>query len=322
MSDSSLITLAAGTATAVVSPRAASLRALRVDGLDLVEPTTLAADPPGMAGAVLAPWPNRVAHARWDLDGVEQRLAVTEPELGHANHGLLAGHDYAVRELAPDTVTLAARVAGHQGYPFDLDAAVTYRLDRAGIEVQIAFTNLGDRAAPVAVGAHPYLRIGSAPTEAFTVRLDADAASVPGPTYLPGPLFDVTATEYDLRTPTPFPKLPDHVTYRCNAPARHQISTSDTVIELWTDAHHRWLQLYIAETLPTDEGPRRALALEPMTAPPNALRTGEDLHWLAPGRTWTTAWGLSRVSNGSDRAIRRPAPARSAVHPRDPSATS
>lgn len=30
-----------------------------------------------------------------------------------------------------------------------------------------------------------------------------------------------------------------------------------------------------------------------MTAPANALNTGEDLRWLEPGDRWTLEWGIT-----------------------------
>jgi aldose 1-epimerase len=35
-----------------------------------------------------------------------------------------------------------------------------------------------------------------------------------------------------------------------------------------------------------------AIAIEPMTAPTNALNSGRDLKWLAPGETWSVTWGV------------------------------
>jgi aldose 1-epimerase len=37
---------------------------------------------------------------------------------------------------------------------------------------------------------------------------------------------------------------------------------------------------------------RRALAVEPMTCPPNAFRTGRDLIRLEPGQSLTSTWGI------------------------------
>ena len=37
---------------------------------------------------------------------------------------------------------------------------------------------------------------------------------------------------------------------------------------------------------------RHGLAVEPMTCPPNALRSGEALVTLGPGESHTAVWGL------------------------------
>ncbi|HBS74839.1 MAG TPA: aldose epimerase, partial [Microbacterium sp.] len=37
---------------------------------------------------------------------------------------------------------------------------------------------------------------------------------------------------------------------------------------VWADPAFRWLQLFTPADFPGDEGPHRAVALEPMTVPP------------------------------------------------------
>jgi aldose 1-epimerase len=41
---------------------------------------------------------------------------------------------------------------------------------------------------------------------------------------------------------------------------------------------------------------RRSLAVEPMTCPPDAFRSGHDLIRLEPGQSFTSAWGISPSS--------------------------
>ena len=43
---------------------------------------------------------------------------------------------------------------------------------------------------------------------------------------------------------------------------------------------------------PLPDVARRSLAVEPMTCPPNAFRSGEDLIVLEPGRSFTSTWGI------------------------------
>ena len=63
-----------GSAEAVVVGLASALRRYRVGGVDLTEPYGQDVVPPAANGIQMSPWPNRVAGARWILDGVEQRL--------------------------------------------------------------------------------------------------------------------------------------------------------------------------------------------------------------------------------------------------------
>jgi aldose 1-epimerase len=64
-------------------------------------------------------------------------------------------------------------------------------------------------------------------------------------------------------------------------------------VALWVDRHHRWVMVYSADDQPE---PRVALAVEPMTAPPDAFRSGRDLLTLAPagepGDEVSVSWGI------------------------------
>jgi aldose 1-epimerase len=51
---------------------------------------------------------------------------------------------------------------------------------------------------------------------------------------------------------------------------------------LWMSRDYKYVQVFTGDTLSPDER-RRGLAIEPMTCPPNAFRTGVDLIVLRPG---------------------------------------
>ncbi|MFF1877153.1 aldose epimerase [Leifsonia sp. NPDC058230] len=285
-----------GRAFAVISPRAASLRMLTVYGLDLVEPAVAAGGHPGMAGATLAPWPNRVEDATWWHNGNELRLNLTEPELGNANHGLVTHDDFEVTDSADHAATLRTRIRHPQGYPFSLDLSVTYTMAESGVTVTTTVENRGSERAPVALGAHPYLRVGATPADRLLVTVEATHAYQLDERHIPRDRFAVNGTQWDLREPTNIAAAPAHGTFEL-APATgtivHSLQTEDGQgVELWADPAYRWTQLYIDSDFPSDDGPRKAVAIEPMTAPPNALRSGEGLTWLEPGERWQVSWGI------------------------------
>ncbi|WP_448006824.1 aldose epimerase family protein [Agromyces bauzanensis] len=281
---------------ATVSPVAASLRRLRVDGTDLVQ-ATLARQPELSAGAVLVPWPNRVADATWLLHGVPQRLAVTEPALGHALHGLLATRVYDVACADDRSVVLRAEIADEPGYPFRLATSVRYELVGDGIDVEHELRNVGDGVAPVAIGAHPYLRLGGEPILGLTLTIPAtEALELDVQRHLPGRRLAVEGTPYDLRDGLPVSRIVPHAAYTALASRRgrieHRLTAADgrsTVI--WADPVFRWVQVWLTDGFPGAPG-GHALAVEPMTAPPDALNSGEDLRWLRSGEHWRARWGI------------------------------
>src|SRR5262249_39397700 len=56
--------------------------------------------------------------------------------------------------------------------------------------------------------------------------------------------------------------------------------------------NYPYLMLFSGDPLPDVQ--RRSLAVEPMTCPPNAFRTGDALIRLEPGASFTGAWGIAR----------------------------
>ncbi|HEY2763066.1 MAG TPA: hypothetical protein VGJ13_03505 [Pseudonocardiaceae bacterium] len=65
---------------------------------------------------------------------------------------------------------------------------------------------------------------------------------------------------------------------------------------LWADDAYGWIQVFTGDAMPDPARRRTGLAVEPMTAAPNALCTGEGLVILEPGGQHTAEWGLQPTS--------------------------
>jgi aldose 1-epimerase len=286
--------ITAGDVTATVTEVGAGLRAFRVAGLPYVETFPLDSRPPRGAGAVLVPWPNRTAGGRWTWNGTVQQLALSEPEAGNAIHGLLRHVYYEVGARSAAAVTLAARIAPQPGWPVPLAAQVHYAVGRDGLTVTHAVQNLGTAAVPFGVGAHPYIRAGNAATDDCTLQLAATTA-LPLDRGLPtGP----AQPEEAFREGRPLRGLElDHAYGGCvpeegDTLVRHRLVGPDGGVELWADEAFRWVQVFTPDDHP---GRGRAVAVEPMTCPPDALNSGTDLLTLEPGESWTGSWGLRPI---------------------------
>lgn len=293
---------------AVVNQVGASLRRLVIDGVELVHdyPAEIAA--PSAAGVVLVPWPNRVAGGAWTYEGAEERLAITEPARGNAIHGLLRHSSYRQVRRTEGSVVLAADISPAPGYPFGLATSVHYALAVDGLRVTHRVENTGDRTAPVAVGAHPYLRLGDTPAAELKLVVNADLhLEVDGSMIPTGEQDLVAGTRFDYRhgrllgeaslddTWTGLHREPDGST-------RHWLQAPDgSRVELHMDPNYGFIQVYTAPAFPGPAGPVRAVAMEPMTAPANAFNNGLGLHWLVPGQAWESSWGIRHSTPAGPR---------------------
>jgi len=291
---------------AVVAGVGATLRSLRHDGRDLVVPFAADELRPAMRGAVLAPWPNRTGDGRYTFDGVEHRLALTEPELGHAAHGLVAWTEFAEVDAGPAHVRLSATVQPQPGYPWRLRLEVRHVVGADGLAHEVTATTESATPAPVGLGCHPYLVAGpSRPRAVDDWTLTLPAATVLTTDERLLPVREVAVGRHDggaldFRAPRAIGgTVLNHAFTRlrrdADGLARVRVLDRDgRGVELAADAAYGWVQVYTADASPGD-GRRCGVAVEPMTCPPDALRSGRDLVVLAPGESTTARWALRAV---------------------------
>lgn len=287
--------LSSANGSAEITQVGAALRALRIGDIDLVPGYADTRATPAASGVVLVPWPNRVRDGRWSQRGTDYQLAISEPALGNASHGLLRFTPYREVSHTAASVTLAAEVFPQTGYPFHLDTHVTYTLTDTGLDVHHTITNIGADAAPVALGTHPYLCISDVATADLELHVDADTWFRLDERNLPIAEEPVDAA-HDLRTPRRVGDLTLDTAYGqlrrgADGRIRGALRAPDgRSVELWADTGFDYLQVYTTDRYP---GHELAVAIEPMTAPADALNSGQDLRWLAPGEAWELSWGVT-----------------------------
>ncbi|MGV2902912.1 aldose 1-epimerase family protein [Microbacterium sp. AGC62] len=286
------ITLRLGDATAQIAQVGASLRSLRIGGVDLVPPYPLDQPTPACSGVVLTPWPNRVRDGRWDDDGTSRLLAITEPKLNNASHGLLRFTAYEVSHTDAEAV-LRATIVPQTGYPYLIETAVTYTLTPDGIEVTHTLTNRSATPAPVALGTHPFVTIGDVDPHDLVLRVPAETAFTTDERMLPTGTRPAEAALRDgvrlgdVTLDTGFTDLARDADGR----VRHSLTAPDgRRVTLWQGEGFDYVQVYTTALYP---GQSLAVAIEPMTAPADALNNGLGIRRLAPGETWTLHWGIA-----------------------------
>jgi aldose 1-epimerase len=289
--------IAAGGYRAVVTELGAGLRELHHHDRPVIMCYAPDELPPGAAGQLLVPWPNRVDGGRYSVAGTSYQLDVSEPGLGTAIHGLTRWQPWSVIRSEPGEVALRNVLLGRAGYPFCLEVEAEYQVSDQGLRVSVSARNVGSRPAPYGTGSHPYVTAGTPLVDDCELMLPAarwlpaDERGIPS-----GPARDVTGTEFDFRAARKVAgtRLDLALTDLARDQAGRawaRLAGNGAEVALWAGPGYRWLQVFTGDTL-AEAHRRRALAVEPMTCPPNAFVSGTDLIMLEPGDAVTHTWGI------------------------------
>jgi aldose 1-epimerase len=286
-----------GDQRAVVVEVGGGLRAYSAGGRELLDGYPADGRITSGRGQVLMPWPNRIEDGAYEFDGQTHQLPLDELPARNAIHGLVRWARWRVREREQSRVVLEHVLHPRPGYPFTLQLSVEYVLSDAGLSVSATATNAGPDSCPYGCGFHPYLTVG-------TPTVDSVVLTAPGRTVLssdergiPTRRSDVSGTEFDFREPRAIgASRLDHCFTdldREDGIARVELCAPDdeAAATLWLDDAYGYVMLFTGDPLP--DVARRSLAVEPMTCPPNAFRTGEALIRLEPGGSVTSTWGIT-----------------------------
>jgi aldose 1-epimerase len=248
---------------------------------------------------LLHPWANRLDAHEYELDGHRVRLPAGPPlvhceEHGLPIHGLLNASPHWSVAAAPDAPRLRATLdfGAHPdliaAFPFPHELTVEATLDAAGLEVATTVKATGPEAVPLSFGFHPYLRLPGADRSQWRVALPerrhlaSDARGIPT-----GDARRESAASFRLGAhgfDDGYDQLVDGA----------RLAVAD---------HRRQIAVVLLSGYPAAQiySPPGAqfICFEPMTAPTNALRSGDGLRRVAPGDAFTAVlliaspWGAA-----------------------------
>ena len=308
------LTLSYQNQRAVISPWGASLRRylfLDTSGqeIDIVWGYSGGVGKRGGQGDVLIPFPGRIGNGRYSFDGQTFQLECNDKEAPNAIHGFVRSLPWDIQAIDSNrvtlTLTLRAETYAHRGYPFSLNITVTYELNANGLSCAFSVENIGDRAAPVGIGFHPYFTVGTA------IINDAEV-QIPGTGYLEfnerlvptGKICGVADTAWDYRRFRPIAQQRFNHCYVNLERNAQEIATaslrhvpSNRTITITMDSAFSAVVIYTGDAIA--DAPRVALAIEPMTCPSDAFNHPEwGLKRVVPGETFSGCWGVDDSSRG------------------------
>ncbi len=279
----------------------ATLRSYSEDGLELLDGFPATERSSAGRGEVLAPWPNRLDGGRYVFHGVTGRAALDEPEHGNAIHGLVRWIPWLALRRAEGAITLGCTLFPQPAYPWQVEVAVEYRLENEGLVATATATNRSEATAPFGIGFHPYLTVGTPTVNEAVVAIPAACRLLSDERGLPVGDEAVEGTPFDLRVPRPIGTAELDTAFTDLARdgdgrARVRLSDPDDrrKVVLWVDTAFDYVMVYTGDTLEPASRRRRGLAVEPMTCPPNALRSGDHVIRLEPDVPWSGSWGIGR----------------------------
>jgi aldose 1-epimerase len=245
---------------------------------------------------LLYPWANRLAGFDYSVAGRTVRVPHDPDRIaldgdGLPIHGVIGGRlpweltdppASGARSLTARLRWSESQLPGpFEAFPFRHDLVYEAALAGGRLEVTIVVDACGEDVVPVAFGLHPYLSPPGVARKLYVVelppmrhlKLDAEQIPVGAEEELPARRFELDEQEFD----DGFDSVSD--------PARFAV-----------EGGTRRLELEFVEGYPCGQvyAPRAGqfICFEPMTAPANALRSGDGLRVLEPGERYSATFAL------------------------------
>ncbi|AZA11189.1 aldose epimerase family protein [Corynebacterium gerontici] len=279
------IVLTSGDMAAVINTRGAGLKSLTYQSAPLVESYESLDDPPLAAGLWLAPWPNRTEDGTFNFGGEEHQLAITEPERNNAIHGFVHDQVWDVVERHEDSAVLSYRIEPTQGWPWPIRLSVDYHLSPIELSTTVTAQTEAE-AAPFAIGWHTYLSAMGAETDRSMLRVNVEKQLPLDPQRnLPNGSLEATTLSANLSEGTSLAGVVMDDCFKAGRGLEAVLESDIGAVRMVCSDNMQWAQIFTPdESLGvTYPGRGRALAVEPMSAPPNALRDDVDVEKLRKG---------------------------------------
>ena len=236
---------------------------------------------------LLAPWANRLSERRYDIAGVAVDLSgvdLHDDGAGLPIHGTMTAQrgweiETSTESSARVRFDYGARVDLLRAFPFPHELVLDIQLSDASLGVATTIRPTSDRPVPVSFGWHPYLALPGT-RESTVLRLPECEHRLLDDRGLPTGRTEPQAAESRPLGSRAFDDL-----FALAADRRLVLESDERAIAVDIDDGYRFAQVFSPAGAPF-------ACLEPMTAPTNALVTG-DCRVVEPGQRFTAGFRIT-----------------------------
>ena len=245
---------------------------------------------------LLHPWANRLDRLGYAVGGKVVSLPSGDARIRLDGdlpiHGVMPS--FLRWELldAPDPATLKARLRWTSSellelFPFTHELELQASVTEGQLTMETTLRATGSDQVPVAFGYHPYLRIPGTSRDTWQIKLGAFRRLVLDERKVPtGEREPVGQRSVELGDSS-WDDLFDGL----SVPARFEVAVGETAVEVEFLRGYAFAQVFAPPGFDY-------ISFEPMTAPANALNSGDGLHLVAPGEEYRAAFRV-RLSDRS-----------------------
>jgi len=245
---------------------------------------------------LLHPWANRLsqlsyaaAGRRVDLDP-DSPLVRKDPN-GLPIHGLVAASPHW-EVIGADADPIAARLSARleygahpeylEGFPYPHELRIEVVLRAGAMAIRTVLTATGDLAVPLSFGYHPYFQLPNVSRDEWHVEIPATEHMLVDERMIPTGETEHGAIEPGVLGEREFD---DAYTGLGERPLFVLAGGGRRIVVEFLGGYP-----YALVYIPDD---RDAVSFEPMTAPPNALVSGQDLQLVPPGESRSAAFSIA-----------------------------
>lgn len=256
-------TIRSGSSQAQVLRKGAYLKALSLDGNELLKPTPDDSFTHGGC-AVLLPYAGRVRNGTYVYQG--KRYSLPKNNEGNAIHGFLKDTELQVIRKEGSAIELGTSLE-HSGYPTVLGVKVRYEISQYNLSVSCTATNSGKLKAPLSIGFHPYFlgKEWELSHKCNVTKLNMVDGLFPDGETIP---FDFNGKKFGVKK-----KFDDCFSFSCNALLKtesYKLEIRKRRMPYVVVFNGRWAE-------------NRSVAFEPYTSAPDAFNNGIGLIHLSSG---------------------------------------